>query len=100
MANAWINVLNCKHRRGLAKFGQKQYPSALVRYWALARAEVFQFGFLFLSLFSVTTLGSGSGQTIFKYPNFAKPYPSDCEKTLSPIKNSLYSLRLSLKRLI
>jgi hypothetical protein len=35
--------------RGLAKFGQKQYPSALVRYWALARAEVFQFGFLFLS---------------------------------------------------
>jgi hypothetical protein len=60
---------------GLAKFGQKQYPATSVRYWALARAEVFQFGFLFLSLFSVTILSSGSGQTIFKYPNFAKPYP-------------------------
>ncbi len=58
---------------GLAKFGQKQYPSALVRYWALVRAEVFQFGFLFLSSFSVTILGSGFGQTIFKCPNFAKP---------------------------
>ena len=60
---------------GLAKFGQKQYPSTLVRYWALVRAEVFQFSFLFLSSSSVTILGSGSGQTIFKFPNFAKPYP-------------------------
>lgn len=67
-----------KHKRttlGLAKFGQKQYPSALVRYWALARAEVFQFNFLFLHSFSVTILGSGSGQTNFKCPHFAKPYP-------------------------
>ncbi|MEQ1554729.1 MAG: hypothetical protein ABL929_11150 [Ferruginibacter sp.] len=58
----------------MAKFGQKQYPLALVRYWALARAEVFQFGFLFLSSFSVTILGSGSGRKIFKFPNIAKPY--------------------------
>jgi hypothetical protein len=28
---------------GFAILGQKQYPSALVRYLALARAEVFQF---------------------------------------------------------
>ena len=60
---------------GLAKFGQKQYPSALVRYWALARAVFFQFDFLFLSSSLVTILGSGSRQTIFKYPNFAKPCP-------------------------
>jgi hypothetical protein len=33
--------------------GQKQYPSALVRYLASARAEVFQFGFLLLSSSSV-----------------------------------------------
>jgi uncharacterized protein YraI len=54
--------------------GQKQYPSALVRYWAAVRAEVFQSSFLFLSSTSVFQLGSGSGQTIFKFPNIAKPY--------------------------
>jgi hypothetical protein len=61
--------------RGFAILGQKQYPSALVRYWASARAEVFQCSFLFLSSSSVFQLGSGSGQTIFKFPNIAKPYP-------------------------
>jgi hypothetical protein len=54
--------------------GQKQYPSALVRYWAAVRAEVFQFSFLFLSSSSVFQLGSGSGQKNFKSPNIAKPY--------------------------
>ena len=58
----------------MAKFGLKQYPSALVRYRALVRAEVFQFDFLFLSSSLVKILGSGSRQTIFKFPNFAKPY--------------------------
>jgi hypothetical protein len=38
---------------GFAILGQKQYPSAAVRYWAAVRAEVFQFGFLFLTLSSV-----------------------------------------------
>jgi hypothetical protein len=59
---------------GFAILGQKQYPSALVRYWASARAEVFQFSFLFLSSSSVFQLGSGSGRKIFKSPNIAKPY--------------------------
>jgi hypothetical protein len=54
--------------------GQKQYPSALVRYWASALAEVFQCSFLFLSSSSVFQLGSGSGQKNFKFPNIAKPY--------------------------
>jgi hypothetical protein len=54
--------------------GQKQYPSALVRYWASVRAEVFQFSFLFLSSSSVFQLGSGSGRKNFKFPNIAKPY--------------------------
>jgi hypothetical protein len=54
--------------------GQQQYPSALVRYLASARAEVFQFGFLFLSSSSVFQLGSGSGLKNFKFPNIAKPY--------------------------
>jgi hypothetical protein len=58
---------------GFAKLGQKQYPSALVRYLASARAEVFQCSFLFLSS-SVFQLGSGSGRKIFKFPNIAKPY--------------------------
>jgi hypothetical protein len=49
--------------------GQKQYPSALVRYWAAVRAEVFQFSFLFLSSSSVFQLGSGSGRKIFKSPD-------------------------------
>jgi hypothetical protein len=59
---------------GFAILGQKQYPSALVRYWASVRAEVFQFSFLFLSSSSVFQLGSGSGRKIFKSPNIAKPY--------------------------
>jgi hypothetical protein len=59
---------------GFALFGQKQYTSALVRYWAAVRAEVFQLGFLFLSLSSVFQLGSSSGRKFFKYPNNAKPY--------------------------
>jgi hypothetical protein len=59
---------------GFAILGQKQYPSALVRYLAVVRAEVFQFSFLFLSSFSVFQLGSGSGRKILKSPNIAKPY--------------------------
>jgi hypothetical protein len=59
---------------GFAILGQKQYPSALVRYWAAVRAEVFQCSFLFLSSSSVFQLGSGSGRKIFKSPNIAKPY--------------------------
>jgi hypothetical protein len=60
--------------RGFAILGQKQYPSALVRYLAAVRAEVFQCSFLFLSSSSVFQLGSGSGQKNFKFPNIAKPY--------------------------
>jgi hypothetical protein len=60
--------------RGFAILGQKQYPSALVRYWASVRAEVFQCSFLFLSSSSVFQLGSGSGRKNFKSPNIAKPY--------------------------
>jgi hypothetical protein len=59
---------------GFAILGQKQYPSALVRYWASVRAEVFQCSFLFLSSSLVFQLGSGSGRKIFKFPNIAKPY--------------------------
>jgi hypothetical protein len=59
---------------GFAILGQKQYTSALVRYWASVRAEVFQFSFLFLSSSSVFQLGSGSGRKNFKFPNIAKPY--------------------------
>jgi hypothetical protein len=59
---------------GFAILGQKQYPSALVRYLASVRAEVFQYSFLFLSSSSVFQLGSGSGQKNFKFPNIAKPY--------------------------
>jgi hypothetical protein len=59
---------------GFAILGQKQYPSAAVRYLASVRAEVFQFSFLFLSSSSVFQLGSGSGQKNFKSPNIAKPY--------------------------
>jgi hypothetical protein len=59
---------------GFAILGQKQYSSALVRYLAAVRAEVFQFGFLLLSSSSVFQLGSGSGRKIFKFPNIAKPY--------------------------
>jgi hypothetical protein len=64
---------------GFAILGQKQNTSALVRYWASVRAEVFhpdsyRDSFLFLSLSSVFQLGSSSGRTIFKFPNIAKPY--------------------------
>jgi hypothetical protein len=59
---------------GFAILGQKQNISAAVRYLALARAEVFQYSFLFLSSSSVFQLGIGSGRKIFKFPNIAKPY--------------------------
>jgi hypothetical protein len=59
---------------GFAILGQKQYTSALVRYWASVQAEVFQCSFLFLSSSSVFQLGSGSGRKNFKFPNIAKPY--------------------------
>jgi hypothetical protein len=59
---------------GFAILGQKQYPSALVRYLAAVRAEVFQCSFLFLSSSSVFQLGSGSGRTIFKFHHIAKRY--------------------------
>ena len=58
---------------GFAILGQKQYSSALVRYLAAVRAEVFQCSFLFLSSSSVFQLGSGSGRKNFKTPNIAKP---------------------------
>jgi hypothetical protein len=59
---------------GFAILGQKQYISALVRYWASVRAEVFQFNFLFLSSSSVFQLGSGSGRKFFKFHHIAKRY--------------------------
>jgi hypothetical protein len=68
---------------GFAILGQKQYTSALFRYLAAVRAEVFQCSFLFLSSSLVFQLGSGSGRTIFKSPNIAKPYR--CTK---PIRNA------------
>jgi hypothetical protein len=71
--------------RGFAILGQQQYPSALVRYLASVRAEVFQFGFLFLSSSSVFQLGSGSGRKNFKSPNIAKPY-----RCMQPIRNFHY----------
>jgi hypothetical protein len=57
-----------------AILGQKQYPSAAVRYLAAVRAEVFQFSFLFLSSSSVFQLGSGSGRKNFKFHHIAKRY--------------------------
>jgi hypothetical protein len=69
------NLIDClRTTLGFAILGQKQYPSALVRYLASVWAEVFQFSFLFLSSSSVFQLGSGSGRKIFKFPNIAKPY--------------------------
>jgi hypothetical protein len=58
---------------GFAILGQKQYTSALVRYWAAVRAEVFQCSFLFLSSSSVFQLGSGSGRKFFKSPTSQSP---------------------------
>jgi Family of unknown function (DUF5694) len=81
--------------------GQKQYPSALVRYWAAVRAEVFQCSFLFLSSSSVFQLGSGSGRKIFKFPNIAKPYRwwhffdnSQIDKTYMTIYKRLFIIFL------
>jgi hypothetical protein len=71
--------------RGFAILGQKQYPSALVRYWASARAEVFQCSFLFLSSSLVFQLGSDSGQKIFKFPNIVKPHRWQSCKTTTQL---------------
>jgi hypothetical protein len=81
---------NLQATAGFAILGQKQYTSALVRYWASVRAEVFQFSFLFLSSSSVFQLGSGSGRKNFKFPNIAKPYrytkPDRSELQTSAVK--------------
>jgi hypothetical protein len=78
---------------GFAILGQKQYPSAAVRYWAAVRAEVFQCSFLFLSSSSVFQLGSGSGRKIFKSPNIAKPY-----RYRQPVRKSYFN-ELSKKQI-
>jgi hypothetical protein len=86
--------------------GQKQYPSASVRYLASARAEVFQCSFLFLSSSSVFQLGSGSGRKIFKFPNIAKPYRCTkqirkCGKPNNILKSLFENLQLfKLKNLV
>jgi hypothetical protein len=84
---------------GFAILGQKQYPSAAVRYWAAVRAEVFQCSFLFLSSSSVFQLGSGSGRKIFKSPNIAKPYR--CTKPYrSDITNSQLTTSISIPHIV
>jgi hypothetical protein len=70
-----INLLTNGHQltAGFAILGQKQYTSALVRYWAVVRAEVFQCSFLLLSSSLVLQLGSGSGRTFFKSATSPRP---------------------------
>jgi hypothetical protein len=56
---------------GFAILGQKQYPSALVRYWALVRAEVFQSSFV-LYLYICFSIGQRFRAEVFQIPQHRK----------------------------
>jgi hypothetical protein len=56
---------------GFAILGQKQYTSALVRYWALARAEVFQSSFV-LYLYICFSIGQRFRAEDFQIPQHRK----------------------------
>jgi hypothetical protein len=57
--------------RGFAILGQKQYPSALVRYWAVVRAEVFQSSFV-LYLYICFSIGQRFRAEDFQIPQHRK----------------------------
>jgi hypothetical protein len=56
---------------GFAILGQKQYPSALVRYWAVVRAEVFQSSFV-LYLYICFSIGQRFRAEDFQIPQHRK----------------------------
>jgi hypothetical protein len=56
---------------GFAILGQKQYPSALVRYWASVRAEVFQSSFV-LYLYICFSIGQRFRAEDFQIPQHRK----------------------------
>jgi hypothetical protein len=57
--------------RGFAILGQKQYTSALVRYWAAVRAEVFQSSFV-LYLYICFSIGQRFRAEDFQIPQHRK----------------------------
>jgi hypothetical protein len=63
---AWLRTT-----RGFAILGQKQYPSALVRYWAAVRAEVFQSSFV-LYLYIFFSIGQRFRAEEFQIPQHRK----------------------------
>jgi hypothetical protein len=72
---------------GFAILGQKQYPSALVRYLASARADVFQCSFLLLSsssVFQSAVVPGGRNSISPPSPSPVRyvPFYSDTLKTL------------------
>jgi hypothetical protein len=56
---------------GFAILGQKQYPSALVHYWAAVRAEVFQSSFV-LYLYICFSIGQRFRAEEFQIPQHRK----------------------------
>jgi hypothetical protein len=56
---------------GFAILGQKQYPSALVHYWAAVRAEVFQSSFV-LYLYICFSIGQWFRAEEFQIPQHRK----------------------------
>jgi hypothetical protein len=59
---------------GFAILGQKQYTSALLRYWALVRAEVFQSSFV-LFLYICLSIGQRFRAEDFQIPQHRKALP-------------------------
>jgi hypothetical protein len=74
---------------GFAILGQKQYPSALVRYWALARAEVFQSSFV-LYLYICFSIVQRFRAEVFKIPQHRKAL------SLPAIKSPMRLLLISI----
>jgi hypothetical protein len=64
-----MNVLQATW--GFAILGQKQYPSALVRYWAAVRAEVFQSSFVHF-LYICFSIGQRFRAEDFQIPQHRK----------------------------
>jgi hypothetical protein len=56
---------------------------------AFVPADEIQFGFLLLSSSAVFQLGFGSGRTIFKFPNIAKPCSLVASVTDMPLRHKI-----------
>jgi hypothetical protein len=81
---------------GFAILGQKQYTSALARYWAAVRAEVFQSSFVHF-LYICFSIGQRFQAEVFQIPQHRKAlslYATNFAILFQFMADKIYSLKL------